>query len=72
MAPAIGQGPSESLCDELFGAVQLNQGYAFLSDGMGSMNRSAFFSTVRQALRHNRLASRKIYAFLKKHGELEP
>ena len=68
----ITDGPAEALCNELFCAVQTSQGFAFISDGMGAMTKKEFFSNVRHSLRHNRIASRKIYAFLKKHGELKP
>ena len=60
----------EQLCDELFHFVQKDQGFAFLSDGMGSMEREMFFSAVRVALFHNKIASQKIAIFLRKYGQI--
>lgn len=66
------KGPVEKLNDELFQLVERDQGYAFISDGMGSMTREQFFAMARRALKHSRAASQKLGAFLKKHGELRP
>jgi hypothetical protein len=57
------------LADELFRAVELHQGYFFVSDGEMFPTPAEFFERVRGRLKHGRRAVRKMHAFLKKHGE---
>lgn len=60
----------EKLGEELFELVERDQGYAYISDGMGSMTRQQFFDMTRRALKHSDIATTKIRSFLRKHGEL--
>lgn len=63
----------EDLADELFGAVEYDQGRGFVSDGMGALkSRPEFFEVARLHLRHTELAAKKLRAFLRKYGETAP
>lgn len=60
------------LNDELFAAVERDQGLAHVSDGQfgGDPSRDEFFNVVRAQLRHAQAAARKMRAFLKKYDQL--
>lgn len=59
-----------ALANELFGAVQMEQGYAYVSDGEYFDNKADFFVRIRGRLEWSKAATRRMRAFLKKHGEL--
>jgi len=58
------------LVDELFQKVQLEQGHAFVSDGETFPTKAEFFQRIRGRLEWSKAATRRMRAFLKKHGEL--
>lgn len=58
------------LADDLFNAIQRDQGYFYVSDGETFASTAKFFNRIRGRLRHGRIAIRKMEAFLRKHGEL--
>lgn len=58
------------LVDDLFRAVQTNQGCFHVSDGETFASKAKFFERVRGRLTHGKEACRKMEAFLRKHGEL--
>jgi hypothetical protein len=60
----------DALTDELFHAVQKEQGYAHVSDGETFATKAEFFRRIRGRLEWSRAATRRMRAFLKKHGEL--
>lgn len=62
----------ERLADELFGAVQTNQGFFHVSDGETFPTKAQFFERIRGRLKHGSAACRKMQAFLRKHGEMKP
>lgn len=58
------------LVDDLFRAVETDQGYFYVSDGETFASSAKFFERVRGRLKHGKEATRKMEAFLRKHGEL--
>lgn len=64
------QDEVHKLADELFREVELEQGRAFVSDGETFGTKVEFFQRVRGRYEWSKAASRRILAFLKKHGEL--
>lgn len=60
----------DKLVDELFHAVQMEQGLGFVGDGETFAGRADFFRRIRGRLEWNRAAVRKMRNFLKKYGEL--
>lgn len=59
----------QSLGTELFGLVERDQGYAFISDAIGELPPERVFDIARGALKHTEATAKKIRSFLKKHGE---
>lgn len=65
------QPPVASLADEIFFLVQVDQGFGFISDGLGALpSRQKVFDTVRGALKASERATRKMRRWLKKYGQL--
>lgn len=60
----------EQLNNELFEAVQGDQGEAQVSDCNYAANLSEYFNFVEAQLFYSREASRKMAAFLRKHRKL--
>ena len=58
------------LVDELFRTVEKPQGFAHCSDGETFGTKVDFFVRVRGRLEWSKAATRRIRAFLRKHGEL--
>lgn len=58
------------LVDDLFRAVETNQGLFHVSDGETFASKAKFFERVRGRLTHGREAVRKMEGFLRKHGQL--
>ncbi len=59
----------EKLADELFGLVQTDQGYFYVSDGEYFLTKDAFFERVRGRLKHGRKAVKNMAAFLQKYRQ---
>lgn len=60
----------KKLADEIFGAVEYDQGKAFISDGIeAAKSPKQLFATVRASLKHSQIVVRKTRAFLRKYGE---
>lgn len=60
----------QKLAEEIFAAVQYDQGKAFISDGIeASRSRAQLFAVVRGSLKHSQLVVRKTRAFLRKYGQ---
>jgi hypothetical protein len=58
----------ERLVDDLFHKVQSAQGFAFVSDGETFNTKAELFERIRGRLEHNKLASRIMAAWLRKHN----
>lgn len=58
------------LVDDLFRAVETDQGFFHVSDGETFASGAKFFERIRGRLTHGKEACRKMEAFLRKHGEL--
>jgi hypothetical protein len=55
---------------EVFNAVQTDQGYAHISDGLDACKtRKQFFNIIRISHKHSKIALRKIEIFLKKYNQ---
>jgi hypothetical protein len=59
----------EDLGSELFGLVERDRGYAFVSDGIQKLGAERVFNIARGALKHTEIVAKKIRRFLKKHGQ---
>lgn len=58
------------LADEIFRLVQEDQGFGFVSDGMGALpDRKNVFAFVRGALKHTERAAGKMRRWLRKYGQ---
>lgn len=61
-----------ALADEIFALIQEDQGFGFISDGLGGLkSEKELFTVIRGALKHTELAAKKIRAWLKKYNQLE-
>jgi hypothetical protein len=60
----------DELVDELFNAVQLNQGYFHISDGETFNTKREFFKRIKGRLAHGQIAVQKMKAFLKKYDQI--
>jgi hypothetical protein len=60
----------EVLADELFSAIQMSQGYFYVSDGETFESPAKFFERIRGRLKYGRQAVRLMEAFLRNHREL--
>lgn len=54
---------------ELFGLVEQDQGWAFVSDAIDDLPDEKVFDIARGALKHTEIVARKIRRFLKKYGQ---
>lgn len=54
---------------ELFGLVERDQGYAFVSDAVDELPDDRVFDIARGALAHTEIVAKKIRAFLKKYDQ---
>lgn len=67
----IARPPVSDLVDELFDAIQEDQGHGFFSDGEGvGLTHQQYFDHARTRLVYNERAIKKIKKFLRKYGEL--
>ena len=58
------------LADEIFSAVQYDQGKAFISDGIeAASSPDQLFAVVRGSLKHSEIVVKKTRAFLRKYGQ---
>lgn len=68
--PKTGE-PDERLADELFGLIEKDQGYAFISDGIGVLSKTELLRLAQAALTHSEKVCRNLRKFIKTHsGEL--
>ena len=57
--------------EEVFRLIEGDQGYAFLSDGIGCLpTKDRLFSEVRASLKHHKICVRKLTAWLKRYDQL--
>lgn len=64
----------QKLGAEIFGLVEADQGYAHISDALGTNNiedADSVFNTVRRALSATESSARKMRRFLRKYGQSE-
>lgn len=59
--------PDPKLAAELFAAVELEQGYAFISDGCEVLSARELVWLARGSLQHSEAACRALRRFLKSH-----
>lgn len=62
-------GMGSRLADSLFNAVQKDQGFAFISDGMDEMNDSTVIAIARGSLMHSRRVVRILEKWLAKYDD---
>ncbi len=68
--PDVSKLDGRKLGAELFGLVEADQGYAFISDGLGyNGDVEKVFNVARGALRSTESSAKKIRRFLKKYGQ---
>lgn len=60
---------NEKLGDELFRLVERDQGFAFISDGIGLLSEDKIFELARETIKLNNRVNRKIKRWLKNHGK---
>lgn len=58
------------LADDLFRAVELEQGFAFISDGLDVLSDEDIVAIARGSLYHSRRVVRILEKWLAKHGHL--
>ena len=58
------------LVDDLFAKMQEPQGYFHVSDGETFASKAKFFARIRGRLKWGKEATKRMEAFLRKHGEL--
>jgi hypothetical protein len=63
------QQPAPTLGAELFGLVEAEQGYAFVSDAVSGLPDKRVFDIARGALKHTEIVARKLRKWLKDHGQ---
>jgi len=61
---------SERLADSLFRAVEIEQGRAFISDGLDLMTDIQIVAIARGSLMHSRRVVRALERWIKKHGHI--
>ena len=57
--------PSPRLADKLFRAVELEQGYAFISDGVDVLSKQELLAIARGSLKHSQNVCKILRQFLK-------
>ncbi len=60
--------PDPDLANELFGLVERDQGYAFISDGIEVLSRAEIFTLAQAALKNSRRVVRTLERFMKREN----
>lgn len=63
--------PDPELGNELFNLVEMDQGWAFISDGIVVLSRHEIFNLAQASLKHSRRVVRILEKFMKRERALE-